>query len=60
MSPQMAEQISTDWFDMVSQQLDALKEDCQGLNDGSIIPSNAVFEKAKLTVENIRRLADFP
>lgn len=60
MSPQTLERVSTDWFDLVSQQLDALREECHALDDGSIVPTDARFEVAKKTVENIRRLAEFP
>jgi hypothetical protein len=60
MSPQTLERVSTDWFDLVIQQLDALREDCGLLDEGSIAPSVTQFETAKTTVENFRRLADFP
>jgi len=45
---------------MVKQQLDALRDDCHRLNSGYPVPSDATFEKAKLTIEKFRQLADFP
>lgn len=61
MSPKMLERVSTDWFDLVKQQLDLLREDCRQRGEDCVTsPSDAAFELAKLTVENFRRLADFP
>jgi hypothetical protein len=61
MSRQILERVSTDWFDLVNQQLDLLREDCLARKDDCAkVPSIATFELAKKTVENLRQLAQFP
>jgi len=60
MSRKTLERISTDWFDLVSQQLEELRLDCQRVQDKSTIPSDARFALAKRTIEKFRQLAEFP
>jgi hypothetical protein len=60
MSPQTLERVSTDWFDLVIQQLDLLREDCELVDEESVAPSHARFEMAKTAIENLRLLAEFP
>lgn len=60
MSPQTLEKISTDWFDLVRQTLDDLRQDCLEVEDKTTVPPDARFEMAKAEVEKLRRLAEFP
>ena len=50
-----------DWYEEVCHQLDALK--CESLkykDEDEILPPNALFERVKDDLQNLRQLADFP
>ena len=52
-----------DWYDLVCQRLDALREECAKgkLDDGCrAFPPSSVFDMAKKDVEDLRRLSGFP
>jgi hypothetical protein len=59
-STPILERTQIDWFDSVKLQLDALRSDCQLVEDKSSVPSDAVFEQAKFEIEKLHRLAEFP
>ena len=60
MSPEVLETRSADWFDLLSQALDDLRQDCSEISDKSAVPSDAQFDEAKAVVERLRSLAGFP
>lgn len=54
-------QRGTDWYDLVCQQLDALREDARRYPEpDTIVPEDGFFELVKTRMQDFRRLAGNP
>lgn len=52
---------AVDWYDIVCQQIDVLREDARKYADkDEVVPPDWFFDKVKDEIQNLRQLANYP